>query len=119
MTRLPGGRMIRLLAPPPPPVSNLSLFPSLPCVSQIVLTDRRGGKGVGEEPDCTRKPGHLEIIQYSPIFVFIETASHSFSKGQRYLRSYKNIVKLGTEVSQNEKNKNKSQSCLTVPPKCT
>ncbi len=51
-TRLSCSHMIRLLAhplrPPPPPVSMLSLFLSLPCMSPFELTDggrERGGVG--------------------------------------------------------------------------
>ncbi len=55
-TRHSCGRMIRLLALalPPSSVSKLSFFLSLP-VLPVELTDRRGGKGVGEEPNHYRE----------------------------------------------------------------
>jgi hypothetical protein len=63
-------RMIIDLAPPNPPshspVSKLSLFLSLPVWRWSGLLTG-GIDGVGEEPNHTtaRKPGPLQIIQYS------------------------------------------------------
>jgi hypothetical protein len=64
-------RMIRLL-PLTPPVSKLPLFLSfLVCRQTSLLT----GAGVGEEPNHTiaRKPGPLQIIQYSLLLPFVLT----------------------------------------------
>jgi hypothetical protein len=50
---------------PPSPLTNFSLFLSLPVCRQVelILT----GEGVGEEPNLmtSRKPGPLQTIQYS------------------------------------------------------
>jgi hypothetical protein len=54
--------------PPPSPVSNLSLFLSLPvCRRSSLFTLEESKNEVGEEPNHTtaRKPSPLQIIQYS------------------------------------------------------
>ncbi len=58
----------------PPLVSKLSLLVSLPVCRGLKLL-RNGGKG--EEPNHTTKrmPGHLQIIQYSLIFVQSSTCA--------------------------------------------
>jgi hypothetical protein len=72
VARLSCGRLIGLLAhpltpPPPPHLSKLTLFLSLPVCHRSSLLMGEGGGGRGEEPNhmTARKPGLLEIIEYS------------------------------------------------------
>ncbi len=61
--------------PPPPPHSKLSIFLGHPLCRWSSLLTREGGRlgGLGEKPNHTtvRKPGPLQVIQYSPILTML------------------------------------------------
>ncbi len=104
LTELSCGRMIRLLAQPPPPspVTNLSLFISLPvCRRSSLLTGEAGrGGGLGAKAydrkkawtsikHSTRSEGTClpSPLLYAPLFyVFLPTLKHLF---WCYIRSHK------------------------------
>jgi hypothetical protein len=96
--RVPGFLAVVYSSPPPPPplpsASCLSFSVFLCTAGRAELTDRRGERGAGEEPNHTtaRKPGPLCIVRYSLANIVNASTYHTERRNTRERKGRRSLL---------------------------